>query len=744
MAASGTGRPIDLVCFSHLRWDFVFQRPQHLMSRAAHSLRVFYVEEPHFADGAEIALHTRLTAEDVMLVQTNLPWHCDHAGEQRRLLDRLVAEHAITNPVLWFYTPRALEFAGHLRGRATVYDCMDELSAFAGADGRLPEQERALLARADTVFTGGASLFEAKRPLHGNVHLFPSAVDSRHFAPARTALPDPADQAHIPHPRAGFYGVLDERLDRALVAGVARLRPGVQFVLLGPLAKLDESELPRAPNLHYLPGKSYGELPGYIANWDVATLPFARNEATRYISPTKTPEYLAAGCPVVSTPIMDVVRTYGALEAVHVGGTAEEFACGIDLALAQARDGGAWRDEADAAIAPLSWDVTWARMRSLLPRPPAPAVMRRAHYDVVVVGAGFAGSVMAERLAVSGQRVLLADRRPHLGGNAHDTLDAAGVRIHPYGPHIFHTNCEEVVTYLSRFTAWRRYEHRVLAAVRGELLPIPINPTTVNRFFGLQLRPEEVGPFLAARAETREPVRTAEDVVLSTVGRELYEAFFEGYTRKQWGVGPAELDRSVTARVPTRANDDDRYFLDSFQAMPRDGFAPMFRRMVDHPGIDIALETEWRELANRGSHLVFTGPVDEYFGHRYGALPYRSLRFRHETHASGLRQPVAVINYPDPAVPHTRVTEFRHLTGQAHTHTSLCTEYPAAEGDPYYPVPRPENAALYRRYQALADASPDVTFVGRLATYRYYNMDQVVAQALATHRRLMERRAVAD
>jgi UDP-galactopyranose mutase len=333
------------------------------------------------------------------------------------------------------------------------------------------------------------------------------------------------------------------------------------------------------------------------------------------------------------------------------------------------------------------------------------------------------------------------DRRPHIGGNAFDKLDAAGVLMHPYGPHIFHTNAQSVLDYLSRFTAWRPYEHRVLAEVRGMLLPMPINRVTVNRFFGVDLTSDEVEAFLQSKAEPRDPVRTAADVVLGTVGTELYEAFFQGYTRKQWGLDPSELDRSVTARVPTRSTDDDRYFTDRFQCMPLHGYTRMFEAMLDHPNITVATSTEYTDVdPDTYDHLVFTGPVDEFFGHRYGRLPYRSLQFRHETHDQVQLQDVGVVNYPDQAVPYTRITEFKHLTGQSHPQTSICYEYPSAEGDPYYPVPRPENAALYQRYKALADATPGVSFVGRLATYRYYNMDQVVGQALATYERLAGRR----
>ena len=361
--------------------------------------------------------------------------------------------------------------------------------------------------------------------------------------------------------------------------------------------------------------------------------------------------------------------------------------------------------------------------------------------DRVVVGAGFAGSVVAERLARRhGERVLIIDRRSHIGGNAHDEHDEAGILIHRYGPHIFHTNAARVAEYLSQFTEWRPYEHRVLARVRDQLLPIPINLDTVNRLFGLSLRESELEAWFAERAETLPQICTSEDAVVARVGRELYELFFRGYTRKQWGLDPSQLDAAVTSRIPVRTNQDDRYFTDSFQAMPREGYTAMFARMLDHPNIEIALDTDVADLppALRSAPTVFTGPVDEFFDRRFGPLPYRSLRFEFETLDVPWALPVGTVNEPDEtAVPYTRTTEFKHLTGQSHPRTTLVREYPTAEGDPYYPIPRPENAALYARYQRLADDTPNVTFVGRLATYRYYNMDQVVAQALATVKRLM-------
>jgi UDP-galactopyranose mutase len=371
-------------------------------------------------------------------------------------------------------------------------------------------------------------------------------------------------------------------------------------------------------------------------------------------------------------------------------------------------------------------------------------------FDYLIVGAGFAGSVLAERLASqAGQKVLIIDKRNHVGGNAYDHYNDDGILVHKYGPHIFHTNGERIFQYLSQFTEWRPYEHRVLAHVDRQLLPIPINRTTVNRLYGLSLQTEvECEAFYASRAEPVEHCRTSEDVVVSKVGRELYEKFFRGYTRKQWGLDPSELDAQVTARVPTRTNCDDRYFTDTFQAMPLHGYTRMFDRMLAHPNIKIMLNVDYREVAGVIPYreMIFTGPIDQFFDYRFGKLPYRSLEFRHETLDQEQALPVAVVNYPNHH-DYTRVTEFKHLTGQKHPKTGVVYEFPRAEGDPYYPIPKPECTALYNKYKALADVTSGVHFVGRLATYKYYNMDQVVSQALATFDKIVgartERIAVA-
>jgi UDP-galactopyranose mutase len=367
------------------------------------------------------------------------------------------------------------------------------------------------------------------------------------------------------------------------------------------------------------------------------------------------------------------------------------------------------------------------------------------HYDCLVVGGGFAGCVLAERLASQlGRRVLIIDRREHIGGNAYDCLDDAGVMVHRYGPHIFHTNSQKVLDYLSRFTEWRPYEHRVLADVDGQLLPVPINLTTVNRLYGLQLDSAGVAAFLAARATPGLQINNSRDVVVSQVGEELYSKFFEGYTRKQWGVDASQLDKSVTSRVPTRTDADDRYFQDKFQCMPLAGYTRMFERMIDHPNITFMPGTDYADAKDLVSyeHLIYSGPVDEYFGFCYGKLPYRSLRFEHSTLDQSNIQQVAVVNYPSSEIPFTRITEYKHLTGQIHPRTSITREFPTDVGDPYYPIPAPENAALYKRYEELAEGTPGVTFTGRLGTYRYYNMDQVVAQSLTLFARMAQQSSV--
>lgn len=362
-----------------------------------------------------------------------------------------------------------------------------------------------------------------------------------------------------------------------------------------------------------------------------------------------------------------------------------------------------------------------------------------AYYDFLIVGAGFAGSVSARTLADAGKKILLIDKRPHIGGNAFDCVDDYGVLIHPYGPHIFHTNSKRIFEYLSRFTDWRFYEHRVLAVIEKKKYPIPINRTTINSLYGLNLDEQGVDKYLQSVRVEKNPIRTSEDVVLNSVGHDLCEKFFRGYTQKQWGIDLSQLSAGVAARIPVRTGDDDRYFSDTFQFMPAQGYTAMFNRMLDHSGITVQLAADFKAIHNQISynHTVYTGPIDAYFEHCYGPLPYRSLEFVHDHFSStDLTQEVGTVNYPNDHA-YTRITEFKHLTGQRHSGTSIVREYPRDQGEPYYPIPRPENEVLYKQYEALANATPNVTFVGRLAQYRYYNMDQIVGAALKATERIL-------
>lgn len=361
-------------------------------------------------------------------------------------------------------------------------------------------------------------------------------------------------------------------------------------------------------------------------------------------------------------------------------------------------------------------------------------------FDFLIVGAGFAGSVLAERLATqANKKVLIIDKRNHIAGNAYDHYNKDGIMVHKYGPHIFHTNSKEVFEYLGQFTPWRPYEHRVLGSVDGQLVPIPINLNTINKLYGLNLSSSEVEAFFESKAEKITRVQTSEDVVVSKVGRELYEKFFRGYTRKMWDLDPSELDASVTARVPTRTNKDDRYFTDTYQAMPLYGYTYMFEQMLSHPNIKIMLNTDYKDVIDIIPHknLIYTGPIDAYFNYCYGKLPYRSLEFKFETIDEEYFQPTGTVNYPNEQL-YTRITEFKYLSGQKHPKTSIVYEFPKAEGDPYYPVPRAENAEIYKKYQQLATNMTNTYFVGRLATYKYYNMDQVVAQSLTMFKKIMQ------
>lgn len=357
----------DLVCFSHLRWNFVFQRPQHLLSRFANVYRVFYVEEPIFHD-SEDTMIISLTKENVFVVVPHLkngPSERSVNDRQQLLLEKFFNTLRLTNYIFWYYTPMALDFTSSFKPELVVYDCMDELSAFKFAPPSLKENEAKLLHRADVVFTGGHSLYEAKKHTHRNIHPFPSSIDKEHFFKGRLKLSDPADQASIPSPRIGFYGVVDERMDIDLIGQVAAAKPDWQFVIIGPVVKIDPATLPKYANIHYLGGKSYAELPSYLAGWDIAAIPFALNESTKFISPTKTPEYLSAGKPVISTSIRDVVEPYGTQKLVHIADSPEQFITAAEKELSET-DRSSWLSKVDEFLSDVSWDNTWKRMMDLI------------------------------------------------------------------------------------------------------------------------------------------------------------------------------------------------------------------------------------------------------------------------------------------------------------------------------------------------------------------------------------------
>jgi UDP-galactopyranose mutase len=385
------GLPRDIVCLSHLRWGFVYQRPQHLLSRFAKKKhRVFFVEEPVASEEAPRWDFHICPESGVEIAVPRIPAELGAASQNtilKLLLNRLFSEKGIVDYLLWYYTPMALAFSRHLEPRTVVFDCMDELSAFKGAPQEMKDREAELLERADIVFTGGQSLYEAKAGRHAHLHCVPSSIEFDHFSRARFIAEEPLDQSTIPHPRIGYAGVIDERMDVDLLGNVARQRPHWQFVMIGPVVKIDPADLPQWPNIHWLGGKAYKDLPAYLAGWDVAMLPFAHNEATRFISPTKTPEYLAAGKPVVSTSITDVVRPYGVEKLVRIADTPEEFVRAIDACMNIDAKSVEWQQRVDKALAQSSWDLTWQRMRS--------AIANRLTEKEAVVSASLAHSVHA-------------------------------------------------------------------------------------------------------------------------------------------------------------------------------------------------------------------------------------------------------------------------------------------------------------------------------------------------------------
>ena len=365
---SRPGEKPDLVCFSHLRWDFVFQRPQHLLTRCARDRRVFFIEEPIYGNGS-MRLDVRESDAGVYVVVPQLPEGLRSEiainAVMKEMTRQFFSEHSINKYVFWYYTPMALKFTDHFNPVASIYDCMDELSAFKDANSQLPSLEKQLFRCVDLVFTGGQSLYEAKCDQHPSVHAFPSSIDASHFGKARMAVQDPDDQSSIPHPRLGFFGVIDERFDSELLSQVAEKRPDWQFVMIGPIVKIDPASLPQHPNIHYLGPKKYNELPDYLAGWDIALLLFARNESTRFISPTKTPEYLAAGKPVISTSIRDVVRPYGELKLVEIADTPDELIEAAEKILSSSSRS-EWLAKVDKFLEDISWDKTWAQMSELI------------------------------------------------------------------------------------------------------------------------------------------------------------------------------------------------------------------------------------------------------------------------------------------------------------------------------------------------------------------------------------------
>ena len=353
-------------------------------------------------------------------------------------------------------------------------------------------------------------------------------------------------------------------------------------------------------------------------------------------------------------------------------------------------------------------------------------------FDYMIVGAGFAGCVLAERIVTElDAKVVIVEKRDHIGGNAYDYYNEAGILVHKYGPHYFRTNNRKVFNYLSQFTDWHYHAYRILTCVDGLLLPLPINLDTINELYGLNLSAFELEDFFKNVREPVQNIKTSEDVIVSQVGRELYEKFFKNYTIKQWGLDPSQLDASVCARIPTRNNRDDRYFTDKYQAMPKLGYTQMFKKLIAHSNIHLMLKTDYREIVHQipYKNMIYTGPIDEFFDYKFGRLPYRSLRFEFETLDREWHQPVSQVNYPND-YDFTRIVEIKHATGQIHPKTTIVKEFPMDQGEPYYPVPNVANQRLYEKYKAATDGVPDTHFIGRLANYKYLNMDEIVVLAL--------------
>ena len=359
-------------------------------------------------------------------------------------------------------------------------------------------------------------------------------------------------------------------------------------------------------------------------------------------------------------------------------------------------------------------------------------------YDYLIVGAGYAGSVMAERLASQqNKKVLVVEKRNHIAGNAYDEYNEHGILVHRYGPHIFHTNSKKVFEYLSQFTEWRPYEHKVLAKLNGELYPIPINRITVNKLFNKKFsEDDEVAEFFELIREKRYPILNSEDIIVNRVGIDLFEKFFRYYTKKQWNLEPRELSPSVCGRIPVRTNDDCRYFTDKYQFMPKEGYTKMFERILSHKNIEIVLNTDYKDIVEdvKFDKMIYTGPIDYFFDYQFGKLPYRSIKFEWETLEQIYFQKTAQVNYTGNDVKFTRVVEHKYLSGQKDNKTTISREFATFDGEPFYPIPNQKNRKIYKKYKNESEKLTSVIFLGRLAEYQYYNMDQVVANTLYEHK----------
>lgn len=777
----------DLVVFSHLRWDFVTQRPQHLIERFSMSSRVIFVEEPiaytqeNYGEVKKIVLSPNLVVLQPRMKLTDYP----------KLLTpflQKLQKNAAQAPILWFYSPAFISMVESLDSSLVVYDCMDELSSFKGASPLLITQENSLLQKADLVFTGGKSLYEAKLKKHANVYCFPSSVDQRHFEKAlfsNTKVPD--EMSKIPSPIVGYYGVLDERLDWELIKSTAQLLPEVSFVFIGPLAKISETDLPREQNLYYLGQKAYEELPNYLKSFSVAFMPFVLNQATTFISPTKTLEFMAAQKPIVSTAIYDVARQYR--EQVKIISSPTTAAAAIRAYLSETPAATAIRSALqNQVVTATSWDTTAQEMVELmmsaledrlevvptesewpslhnrnwsdfseLRSPNVPTItnlpnlpvvwsplLSRKPADILIIGAGISGAVLAERYAASGKKVLIIEKRDHIAGNCYDYYNEAGILVSKYGAHLFHTNYDDVWKYVKRFGDWYKYEHKVLAKVDGQLVPVPVNIKTVNMLLGTNIRnKKQMKAWLAENQVKNAHPSNGQEAALARVGPILYEKIFKNYTKKQWDKYPEELDASVLNRIPVRSDFDDRYFSDTYQFLPKGGYTKLFKKMLIHPNIQILRNTDYFDVRDdlpEFEKVFYTGPIDQFFDFKFSLeekLEYRSITFVHETLNQEFFQENSVVNYPNDEE-FTRIVEYKHITGQKHPQTTIVKEYTSDEGEPYYPVPNPRNQAIYNRYKKEAEKLTNIYFVGRLANYKYFNMDQAFKNALDLFAKLQD------